>query len=302
MKDDLTEFQSLLQSLAKEELAPVGTHRTPDELAAYHFHQLSAAEEEEIQDHLVTCRACTLLLLDLADLCATEPQEASAVLTAEAIPEAQSSASFFERLREQLSAFRLLPALAVLSLLLSLAFGFWAFSLRREKQMLLAQLTQQQTEREAVNAQAIAAAQQHRDEARTRAEQLTAELDKTRREKDELTKPQLNAPILTPLPGDTRSNTQPAIELSANATRFMLVIPAATPEAKYPDYGIEILNASGTSVVNEKGLVFNPDSGFTILLPSRLFPAGEYRVKVFGLRRGAKTSVAETVVRLRYKP
>ena len=73
------------------------------------------------------------------------------------------------------------------------------------------------------------------------------------------------------------------------------------PEPKYPDYAIEILNQSGSMVVNEKGLLFYPESGFTILLSRQLLPAGEYRIKVYGLGRGAKTSVAETVLRLRYK-
>jgi hypothetical protein len=311
MKNDDTEFESLLQALAAEKLTPTGAHRTPDELAAYHFHQLSADQEEDLQDHLVTCRACTLLLLDLAELCATEPKEtrvpaSSETTTASRTPRQPSAApaprTFFQRLREQFFGFRLLPASAVLLFVCSVALGAWALSLRRERQTLVAQLTQQQTEQAAVRAQEIAAAQQQRDEAHTRAEQLAAELEKTKRAREELAKPQPNIPIVTPLPGDTRSHTPQAIELSDQATRFTLVIPATAPATKYSDYALEILNQSGTTIVNEKGLAFQPDSGFTILLPSRLFPAGEYRVKVFGLGRGAKVSVAETVVRLRYKP
>lgn len=311
MKDDVTEFQSLLRALAKEELAPVGEHFTPDHLAAYHFRQLSAEEEEATQDHLVTCRACTMLLLDLAELCAEEPEETTSAEPSSVAPapplEAppRTAPSFFQQLRDQLFPFRLVPALAALSLLLALSLGFWALSLRREKQTLLAQLTEQQTAREAEIAQEIAALQQQKNEAQLRANQLATEAEQVRKERDELLKPQLNAPIVDLELSPSRGTSEPRKETSPGTllltARFTLVIPASVPEPKHPDYAIEIFNQRGEAVVKETGLRLPPVGGFTIDLPRQSFPAGEYRVQVYGLGRGARVRVAEGVFRIRYQ-
>lgn len=312
MKDDLTEFQSSLQSLAAEKLSPVGTHRTPDELAAYHFHQLSAEEEDQIQDHLVSCRACTMSLLDLAELCATKlaTESVPASLAPPTEAQAPASASFFQRLRAQFFPFRLIPALVVLSLLLSLSLGAWVLSLQRTKQTLLVQLTQQQTAREGATAKEIADAQQQRDEARLQAQQLATDLEKARHEKDELGKTQLNPPIIDlPLSAmRTRGTTPPAspaqpptITVAKGTVRFTVIIPAVAVEKTFPDYVLEILAPNGKSIVEEKGLTLDPTSGFRVSLPSQSYPAGDYRFTIYGLGRGSKVKVISDVVRIRYQ-
>src|SRR4029079_264538 len=44
------------------------SHPEPEILAAYHAGELTADEERRLQDHLLSCRECSDLLLDLAGL------------------------------------------------------------------------------------------------------------------------------------------------------------------------------------------------------------------------------------------
>lgn len=53
-----------LASAARRRQGP-DAHPRPETLTAYHAGELSAADEEEIQEHLAVCRHCTRLLLDL---------------------------------------------------------------------------------------------------------------------------------------------------------------------------------------------------------------------------------------------
>lgn len=314
MEEDIPGLKGLLRSLAEEAQARAGAHLDSETLVAYHSKQLSADESSRTQDHLVTCRECTSLLLDLAELCA--PEEAEPSRPSQAESEAgwarlqplfqtapQAPLSLFQRIRELVFPLRSIHALAALSLVLSLSLAFWIMSLKRENQELLAQVSQRQNARDAEAAKEIEEAQRQRDEARAQARQLEEQADRSRREIDELTKPQLNAPIIDLPLGETRSQgaSRPVIEIPAGAARFTVVIPAPASERNYPDYAIEILNQSGAPVVNERGLRPDPESGFTITLPRRLFPAGEYRFNVYGLGRGGRVRVSGDIVRIRYK-
>jgi len=311
MEEEITELKGLLRSLAEEAQAQAGAHLTVEQLADYHFKKLPHNEAERTQDHLVMCRECTSLLLDLAEFCAPGENESSQPSRAEseagrqppfqAAPQAPSS--LFQRLRELIFPLRSVYAFAALSLVLSLSLAAWIMSLKRENRGLIARLNQGQIARDAEAAREIEETQRQRDEARTRSEQLEAQLDTSRREIDELMRPQLNVPIIDLPLGATRAqgDSRLDIELPAGAARFVLVLPAPPPEQNYPDYAIEIHNRRGAPVVDEKGLRPDPTGGFTIALPRGLFPAGEYRFNVYGIGRGKRTRVSGGVARIRYK-
>ena len=59
----MKETDDLTEALA-ETLVP-GPHLEPEEIADYHNGRLSPADERRVQDHLVACRECSELLLDL---------------------------------------------------------------------------------------------------------------------------------------------------------------------------------------------------------------------------------------------
>ncbi len=319
MEDELTGLNHPPRSPAEEAQSQTSAHLTPNQLVAYHFRQLSEDEAEQIQIHLVKCRECASLLLDLADFCApgedpasqlspTEFEAAWAELRARLPLSPQpprslpsSEPSFYQRLRRLMFSFRPAYALATLSLVLSLALAAWVVSLNWEKQGLIAQLNQGQDGREALTKQ-IEETQRQGDEARKRVEQMKGELDKTRRERDELLKPQLNVPVVDLPRGETRApgDPRPVIKPDAKGAFFTLLIPDP-PEPHYPEYAIEILDQSRATVVNEKGLIRDPEGGFAILLPRHLFPPGEYRFNVYGLGRGGRRQVMGEVITIRYK-
>jgi hypothetical protein len=70
MPDDAAILARSLDHLARETRTrwEAGSHPEPELLAAYHGGELAAAEDREIQDHLVLCPDCPQLLLDLEDL------------------------------------------------------------------------------------------------------------------------------------------------------------------------------------------------------------------------------------------
>jgi len=62
--DDLAGSLRELASAARRRQGP-DAHPSPETLTAYHAGELTAAGEEDVQEHLAVCRHCTRLLLDL---------------------------------------------------------------------------------------------------------------------------------------------------------------------------------------------------------------------------------------------
>jgi Putative zinc-finger len=67
MNDETDDLAGSLRVLAGEERRRQGpdSHPSVETLTAYHAGELTTATEEEVQEHLATCRHCTGLLLDL---------------------------------------------------------------------------------------------------------------------------------------------------------------------------------------------------------------------------------------------
>ena len=76
---EMTDTQALAAVLAAHASARAGDHPELDQLAGYLAGSLAPEAEASIQDHLVTCRACTAQLLDLESLSATGPRVAAGV-------------------------------------------------------------------------------------------------------------------------------------------------------------------------------------------------------------------------------
>lgn len=67
MTDDDKDLDELFAPLRETARDPAG-HPTPEELEAYHAKELSPEDEERICEHLVACRECADLVLDLQAL------------------------------------------------------------------------------------------------------------------------------------------------------------------------------------------------------------------------------------------
>jgi hypothetical protein len=224
-------------------------HLDPDELAAYHAGELSPEGERRVQDHLVRCRECAALLLDLDGL--GDPD-----FGREEVLPAGAADTIWEGVREQirreadplapiiplearrarstaLRSPRWLQALAASLLVATLSLSLWVASLQRTVQ--------------------------------------------------ELSRPQANAPVL-----DLRSLTArgegvppPAVAVPADA-RLFTVILHPPPLRSQDEYRVEIARAGGGTVWSEGGLRPNRFGSLSLILPRRDLGTGEFRIRLFG--------------------
>ena len=223
-------------------------------LAAYQAGELSAAEEDTLQEHLLGCRECTDLLLALDEL--HRPEEGEPVPAgeleavweglAEKLPprEAAPAPLPFSRpgpSRPAPSSPRWLQALAA-----SLAAGVIGLSL------------------------------------------WTAQL---RRTVDELSQPQLNAPVEDLFPSPVRGGPPPGVVEVAPGTRFFTLVLTPAGEGAFEDHEVEIARPDGSLVWRGTGLRPNRYGSFSLTLSRRLVGEGEYRLRLFGIKTGGREEV-----------
>jgi hypothetical protein len=229
-------------------------------------------------------------------------------------------------------AFQPMPyAIAALLLILTLALGIAVLTLRRNTQQLTAQLNEQMTRKDetiAATNESLAETRRQLEEANRRAEQEAAarraeqeaatrsssapapssrraEPDSSRmtvlrQTVNNLSEPQLNVPIVNLDPqGDTRGGQQTAasIELQKGANLFTLVLNV-TGEAAHENYALEILDQRGKRIWHGKGLRRSPYNTYTVVLSRRLLPAGQYRLKLYGLTRNDRELIEDYAVKI----
>jgi hypothetical protein len=124
----------------KNALAPRGTgpHLEPEEIADYHNGRLSPEDERRAQDHLVACRECSELLLDLQGL--GEPDFGAG----EALPD-RAGEQVWENVKKEIQPSNVVPfrretrksetprwlrTLAAMLLLSTMALSAWVATLR----------------------------------------------------------------------------------------------------------------------------------------------------------------------------
>jgi Putative zinc-finger len=240
-------------------------HPTADELAAYHAGELPPAEEDAIQEHLLGCRECTDLLLALDEL--HRPEEG------EPVPAGELDA-VWEGLQARLPPREEIPAPAPLPFA-SPASPRPPSSSPRWLQALAASL--------AVGVIG-----------------LSFWALSLRRTVDELSRPQLNAPVEDLFPGPVRGGTaaQDVVEIAPGTRFFTLVLPPAR-EGSFEDYEVEIARAGGPAVWRGRGLRENRYGSFSLTLSRRLVGEGEYRIRLFGIGAGGREEVGTYSLRVR---
>lgn len=131
-----------LTDVLEEFMAP-GPHLEPEEIAGYHNGRLSPADERRVQDHLVACRECSELLLDLQNF--GDP----AFGAGEAIPD-RAGEQVWEGIQKEIQPPNVVPfrrerrnetprwlkSLAAMLLLSTMALSGWVASLRSRVQEL----------------------------------------------------------------------------------------------------------------------------------------------------------------------
>jgi hypothetical protein len=276
--------------------------------------ELNQSERERVADHLMTCSDCAeeyrlvRSLKPWAEQVAASAGESGekpgVTPTWPTIQQREETTGFSEPRRRRvafvLSSRRVPYALAASLVIVSLALGAWIASLRQGNQRLAARLNEQISQQN----QSIAAATESLNQARRQLEEATRRAAQYETEIAELSQPQLNAPIIDLDPRDslrsgTRGNLR-TIELPSSANVFTLVLNVVG-QPSFDNYALEILDLRGHSIWQGQGLRKSPYNTFTLTLPRRLLPAGQYRLKLYGLRGDRKELVQEYAMRVQYQ-
>jgi hypothetical protein len=337
---DHDQLKAVLQALAEERQTHPQAHATVEELMAYHTGDMSVEEKDRWREHLVWCRECLDLLFDIAAWVESGQEDASPgsdeamgaawqalwarlqrssveVTTAGQPREAHRldtektslpPVGWRQRLGGLLTPARLPYAIAASLLMISLGLGAWNWLLRRDYRQQAARFYEQLAERDhAATAltNALTQARQQQEDAARRSAQSEQEIAQLRRTVAELSQPQINIPIsdLQPrelLRGQRAASAVQMIAVPSGSNFFTLVLNTLD-QPSYADYELEISDQRGNSLWHQSGLRENAFNNFTVMLPRQLFPAGPYRIRLYGLRASRRHLVEEYTVRIQYQ-
>lgn len=115
---------------------------------------------------------------------------------------------------------------------------------------------------------------------------------------EELSRPQLNAPVTDLRPGPVRQGGEgPAVvELAPGSLSFTLLLNPPSAVGVEEDHGIEIVRPDGTLVWRGQGLRPNAFGSFSLTLSRRFLAGREYRIRLLGPGDGA--AIAEYPVKI----
>lgn len=234
------------------------SHPDPERLAAYHAGELPLAEAERLQDHLVACRECSGLLLDLdrladplfgAEMIPEETKEDLWRRVLDGVRREEAPAAPVVPIRRPSSSLRQFQALAAALLIATVGLSLWVASLRRTV--------------------------------------------------GELSRPQVNAPVLDLYAGTVRGEEdgRPAMSVPAGA-RVFTVILNAPGRRSHDEYRVEIAREGGAVAWSGEGLEPNLFGSFSVTLSRNLLPPGDYRIRLFGRTGGEEQRIEEYALRV----
>ncbi|MFL6201360.1 MAG: zf-HC2 domain-containing protein [Thermoanaerobaculia bacterium] len=258
-----------LHQAIEEILVTTDGHPDADTLVAYHEGTLPSEEERRVQDHLVACRECAALAADLEGL--GEPDFGAG----EVLPEGAGEL-VWEKVREEIQRDRRGPG-RILPLPRhggeGRGEGARDQSLPRWVRPLAAMLL--------VSTMA-----------------LSGWVAYLRDQVEDLSSPQLNAPILDLQPaGSTRGEGLAVQAVPADARLFTVVLsPAGRPA--FAEYELEIVDAGGNVVRRDGGLKPNAFGSFSATLSRDLLGPGDFRVRLVGIKDGSRQTVEEYALRI----
>jgi hypothetical protein len=223
------------------------THPEPETLAAYHAGELGESEAQRLQDHLLACRECAALLLDLDGL-------ADPAFGAGSLSEADQEA-LWGRIEAEIQ--KEAPALAPV------------VPLRRPSRS--SRSTPQPRWLQALAAALLVATVG-----------LSAWVTSLRHSVEALNRPEPNAPVIDLYSGASRSSgsPQPSATIPRDF-RFFTVILHPPHARSTSRYRVEIVRADGGSVWSRDGVAPDPLGPLPLTLTRSLIGPGEYRIRLF---------------------
>lgn len=240
-----------------------GEHPDAETLAAYHARELPAAAEQSLQDHLLLCRECARLLLDLEEL--DDPDFGPEI----EVPEGTGKA-LWDGLRQEI---RKEPAPAVAAVIpfpsrRTLAPPPWMSALAAA--LLVAVIG------------------------------LSVWVASLRGTVAELSRPEINAPVLDLVPsgvGEREGGPAPAAVVPSGARSFTLILSPGR-RGDFQDYEAEIARDGGEVVWRGRGLRPNDYGSFSLTLSRHALGTGEHRLRLFGIRSDRREVLGEYALRI----
>ena len=305
----------------RDKLAGRADCPTEEELVLSTTNEIPEPERRRIAAHLTACRDCAEEYSLIQPLKSFAEQAANAEVGELPLGIAISQAKgvritrlpWWRRFTMDLYSAPVPYALAALLLLASVALAIWMISIRREDRLAIARLQEAVAERSLAarsRAEELEEIQRQLNKAQKRYErerppgQGDREIADLRNAVEELSRPQLNIPIIQLEPQGSTRGGQPSaevvIEVPPGANLFTLVLNAAG-EHRHSNYALEIVDQSGRVVWHGRGLRRSPYDTFTIAIARRLLAAGQYHIKLYGLGKNQKELVEDFAVRVNYK-
>ena len=289
--------------------------------------ELSQLDRERTADHLVTCSDCAKELRAIRSIKSWADEE-SIEVDARTIPFLISENGKNDpnlkaaHVGTRRVSFYLPYAVAAAALIMSFVLGALLISKSRENERLAAEANNQQPKQDTTTAEALVESRRQLEETTRRVEQESAgrraaeeELAKRDAEKKSSSRaqqssvrgqrvsPDINVPIIDLNPGDAGRGDQnqkaATIQLSPDTDLFTLILNLSREDSS-GSYSLEVVDRNNRIVWTGQNLRKSPYNNFTVAMRKSTFPAGEYRLKIFGVRNGKRELIEEYAIRLTY--
>jgi putative zinc finger protein len=301
MKLNSEEMRSLYQrETARSNRRSDSNCLTEEVLARAVAGELDQSERERIADHLASCSDCAKEYSAAKSIKAWADENAPA----RPIPFHAKANGHYRPLPESRRLY--LPyAIAASLLVLSVALGALLISKSRENQRLVAEANNRASTHTAETTEARRLLEQE-SAARRLAEEQLAKRDAAAKPAilpEQSVAPQANVPIIDLNPEDAlRGNQNPkaaTVQLSSDTDLFTLILNLGGEDSSR-NYSLEVTDRNNRTIWITRDLRKSPYNNFTVVMRRRSFPAGEYRLKIYGLRDGRRQLIEEYAIRLKY--
>jgi hypothetical protein len=313
MKLNSEELRSVYQQeTARSNRRSASDCLTEDLLARAVAGELNQSERERLADHLASCSDCVKEYRVVKSIKSWANERAGAQPIPFPVKANGHGPSLQSRSRR--FSFYLPYAVAAASLVLSLALGALLISRSREDQRLLAEANNRQSTISADTTAALDESRRLLAETTRRAEQESAARRIAEEElasRDAATKSatrakqsaEANVPIIDLNPQDAgRGDQNPkaaTVQLSPETNLFTLILNLAAEDSSR-SYSLEVTDRNNRTIWIARDLRKSAYNNFTVAMHRRSFPAGEYRLKIYGLRDGRRQLIEQYAIRFTY--
>jgi hypothetical protein len=297
-----------------------------DQLARAAAGELTQAERERAADHLSTCSDCVNEYRAISSLKSWAEDVAVDGLSQNGnVGRIRLVAPLYDKNRaaSRPLSFYLPYAVAAASVVLSLILGTLLLSEWRENRRLIAQVDQEHSTRKTGSDETVESLAETRrllDETTRRADQESAArraaeeaLAKRgantnsrhdQRGSDQSSKADVNVPIFDLVPQGGQRGEQDvdatSIELPQDTDLFTLILNLSGKHSN-KNYSLEIVDRNNRTIWTGRSLRKSAYDNFSIAMRRRSFPAGQYRLRLYGLDNGRKELIEQYAIQLAYR-